>query len=66
MYQKGEKLKVPVLHVQNGEEVSKGYAFGEVLGDSQSVTEATELRVELGEGRYTIANIKNSDLEELN
>lgn len=66
MYQAGEILKVPVIMVQNGEEASKGYAMGEVLGASETVDGATQLRVDLGDGRFTIANIKNSDLDELN
>lgn len=66
MYKIGDKLKVPVLLVQEGNEVNKGYAFGVVLGESKTVPEATEFKVDLGGGKHTIANIKNSDIEILN
>ena len=66
MYKIGEKLKVHVLKVSNWTELNKGYAYGEVFGGIQNSHRSHWIKVELGEGQYTIANIKNSDLAELN
>ncbi len=65
MYKIGEILKVPILIIKNNG-AEKGFAFGIVLGESKTVEDATELRVDLSDERFTIANIKNSDLIELN
>lgn len=66
MYKIGEVLKVPVLIIKHDTGAERGYAFGVVLGESKTVEDATELRVELEDERFTVANIKNSDLQELN
>lgn len=65
MFNKGDKIKVPILVIRDSR-AEKDFAYGEVLGESKTVEDATELKVELQGGRYTIANIKNSELVELN
>lgn len=66
MYTTGQILKVPVLVIKDETSAGKEYRTGIVIGASQTVEDATELRVETGEGRYVIANIKNSELAEAN
>lgn len=65
MFNKGDKIKVPILVIRDLK-AEKDFAYGEVLGESKTVEDATELKVELEGGKYTIANIKNADLIELN
>lgn len=65
MYKTGDNVKVPILIVEDGATVSKGYAMGIVIRQSQTVEDATEIAVNLKEGTRLV-NIKNTDLDELN